>query len=206
MANAGPGTGQPGTAQSGTTQPGTTTGAPPESGPPATPLDRLLGALNGVGTAWIFVLMLIINVDVFGRFVFNAPLDGVSEILELSIVGIVFLQLGDATRAGRLTRSDGLFNILLKRRPAIGHALGALFDLLGAAFMGLILYGSWPLFIEAYTRDLYTGTIGVFAAPTWPIKLVIVVGCAVTLLQFVAVARRHLFFRRPTPAGPKPTP
>jgi TRAP-type C4-dicarboxylate transport system permease small subunit len=200
MANAGPGAGQPRK-----TQPGTTKGAPPESGPPVSPLDRLLGALNGVGTAWIFVLMLIINADVFGRFVFNSPIDGVSEILELSIVGIVFLQLGDATRAGRLTRSDGLFTILLKRAPMIGNALGGFFDLLGALFMGLILYGSWPLFIEAYSKDLYTGTIGVFAAPTWPIKLVIIVGCAVTLLQFVAVARRHLLVRGPKPAGPKPT-
>lgn len=201
MGSAGPGPGRPGTAQ-----PGTASGAPPESGPPTTLLDRLLGVLNGVGTVWIFVLMLIINADVFGRFVFNAPLDGVSEILELSIVGIVFLQLGDATRAGRLTRSEGLFTILLKRRPAIGRALGAFFDLLGAIFMGLILYGSWPLFVEAYANDLYTGTIGVFAAPTWPIKLVIVLGCAVTLLQFVAFARRHLFVRRPGFTGPKSTP
>ena len=41
-------------------------------------------------------------------------------------IGIVFLQLGDATRAGRLTRLEGLFSILLGRRPAVGHALGQL--------------------------------------------------------------------------------
>lgn len=151
----------------------------------------VLSSMNAVGTVWIFVLMLLVNSDVAGRFFFHAPIDGVNEMLELSIVGIVFLQLGDATRSGRLTRSDGLFSLLLNRKPAIGHALGMLFDLLGAVFMLLILIGSWPRFIEAWVDNHYTGNIGVFTAPTWPIKLVIVLGTAVTMLQFLAFVWRH---------------
>ena len=64
--------------------------------------------------------MVIINVDVLSRYLFNAPIQGVAEIVELSIVGIVFLQISDAVRAGRLTRSDGLYMQILKRRPMVG--------------------------------------------------------------------------------------
>ena len=155
-------------------------------------LEIVLSNLNSIGSIWIFLLTLLINADAFGRKLFHSPIDGVNEIVELSIVGIVFLQLGDATRKGRLPRSDGLFNIIGKRWPSFGRFHGALFDLLGAVFMGLILSGSIPLFIEAYQSDFYVGVEGVFTAPVWPIKLIIVMGCAVTLLQFLVFVQRNL--------------
>ena len=98
--------------------------------PAETWLTRLLVGLNGIGSVWIFVLMLVINTDAFSRTLFTAPIYGVNEIIELSIVAIVFLQLGDALRNRRLTRSDGFFNLALERVPALGRAMGALFDLL----------------------------------------------------------------------------
>lgn len=155
-------------------------------------LEWVLVAMNGVGSVWIFALMVLINSDAFSRTLFTRPIYGVNEMIELSIVGIVFLQLGDALRTGRLTRSDGLFNIVLRRRPTLGRALGAAFDLLGATFMGLILYGSFPLLTEAWENDFYVGNEGVFTAPTWPIKAIVVAGCLVTALQFAAGALRYL--------------
>jgi TRAP-type C4-dicarboxylate transport system permease small subunit len=168
------------------------TGASPPGGNADAVLSWTLSALNAVGTLIIFGLMAMINWDVWQREIANTPIHGVPEMIELLIVAIVFLQLGDATRSGRLTRSDGLFNFVLARRPRIGRAMGATFDLLGALFMGLIVYGSWPIFIEAYEKDLYTGNIGVFVAPTWPVKAVIVVGSVMVLAQFVAFAWRYI--------------
>ena len=37
----------------------------------------------------------------------------------MSIVGIVFMQLGDATRQGRLTRSDGFYNLVQGDRVVV---------------------------------------------------------------------------------------
>lgn len=155
-------------------------------------LDRVLASLNALGSVWIFCLMALINADAFGRTLFAAPINGVNEIIELSLIGIVFLQLGDATRRGRLTRSDGFFKFMLRRRPAIGRMMGATFDLLGALFMGLILWGSAPLLVEAWKGDFYVGNPGVFTAPMWPVKLVVVIGCLVTMLLFLVFARRYL--------------
>lgn len=154
-------------------------------------LGRVAGAMNSLGSLWILALMLLINLDVFSRALFNAPVDGVPEMVELSIVGIVFLQLGDAVRAGRLIRSDAIYNRLLAKRPAIGHTLGVLFDLCGAIFMGMLIYGGWPRLIEAFERNYYVGTEGIFTAPVWPVRLVLVFGCVLVALLLTARAAEH---------------
>ena len=154
--------------------------------------DRVVRGLNGVGTLWILALLILVNADVPGRNLLTAPIDGVIEMLEISMAAIVFLQLGDATRIGRLTRSDGLYQAVLRRAPRLGHSLGAAFDFLGALFMFFILYGSWPLFVEAWKGDHYVGNKGVFTAPTWPVKLILVIGCAVTMLLFAGFVLRHV--------------
>lgn len=173
-------------------------GAPPQGGVLTSALTAVLSGLNTVGSAWILVLVLLINADAFGRKLFAHPIDGVIEITELSLVGIIFLQLGDATRRGKLTRSDGFFGIVQHRRPTVGRCMGAAFDLLGVAFMALILYGSVPLLLEAIEEDFYVGVQGLVTIPVWPVKLVVVVGALVTGLQFLVFAVRYL---RPVVAG-----
>ena len=163
--------------------------------PPERGLQRIFSAvvagLNGIGTIWIFVLMLIVNVDIFSRFLLNAPIQGVTEIVELSIVGIVFLQVSDAVRHGRLTRSDGLYLRFCARHPIAGHIGGLLFDLLGAAFFIILLLGSTPRLIEAYQQGYFAGNEGLFIVPVWPIRLIVVTGCCVVAIQFLVLAHRH---------------
>jgi len=152
---------------------------------------RLVAGLNGIGTAWIFVLMLLVNVDVLARFLFNAPIQGVTEIVELSIVGIVFLQISDAVRLGRLTRSDGLYQRFCRTHPIAGSIAGSVFDLLGALFFIALLLGGVPRLIEAWERGYFAGNEGLFVVPLWPIRLILVIGCAVVTVQFLVLAWRH---------------
>ncbi|MEK9795732.1 MAG: TRAP transporter small permease subunit, partial [Alphaproteobacteria bacterium] len=111
----------------------TTEGAPQASGAPQDILDRILTVMNTIGSAWIFVLMIMIDTDAFSRTLFTHPIHGVNELVEMSIVAIVFMQIGDATRRGRLTRSDGFYGMIQRRQPRMGHAMGAIFDLLGVS-------------------------------------------------------------------------
>ena len=48
-------------------------------------LEIVLSNLNSIGSVWIFLLTLLINADAFGRKLFHSPIDGVNEIVELSI-------------------------------------------------------------------------------------------------------------------------
>ena len=154
--------------------------------------DRWVFGLNGIGTLWIFLIMLLINADVLLRFLFNAPIDGVTEIVEISIAGIVFLQLADAVNAGRLTRSDGLFNKIVEHRPKLSHYMGIFFDLCGAAFFIAILFGAVPTLIEAYERDYFAGIEGIFTVPIWPIRLILCVSCVTVVGVFIKFIARHI--------------
>ena len=151
-----------------------------------------VAGLNSVGTVLIFGLVVMINTDVFSRFLFNAPIDGVTELVELSIVAIVFLQLPDAVRAGRLTRSEGLFSRLQKSQPRFSHALGALFDLAGAVFFVTIIMGSIPRFIDAWQRGYFSGNKGIFVVPVWPVRLVLVIGALTVVIVFLGLAWKNL--------------
>lgn len=167
-------------------------GAPQRGGVLISGFNLLVSSMNALGTAWILALMLLINADAFGRTLFAAPIDAVIEMVELSLIGIVFLQLADATRRGRLTRSDGFFNLVLMHKPRFGRYMGAAFDLLGALFMAIIVYGSIPLLLDSIRNDYYVGNEGVFTAPVWPVKTIIVIGCIVTLMQFLVFVWRYL--------------
>ena len=84
------------------------------------------------GRWWIVALMLLINTDVVGRDLFDAPVRGATELVSLSIVGIVFLQLADTLARGRMTRADVLLDRLKHTRPALAAWLQALYHLVGA--------------------------------------------------------------------------
>lgn len=153
---------------------------------------RFVAGLNSVGGVLIFGLVVMINLDIISRFLFNAPIDGVTELVELSIVAIVFLQLGDAVRNGRLTRSDGLYSKVRERFPRIGHVLGAFFDFAGAVFFLTLIAGSIPRFVDAWVRGYYSGNKGIVVIPVWPVRLIIVVGAVTVVFVFLGLARKHL--------------
>src|SRR5258706_6731705 len=62
--------------------------------------------MNGAGVVWIFALMFLITADIVGRAAFGHPLAGVTEMVSLSLVACVFLQLGHAALRGRLMQVE----------------------------------------------------------------------------------------------------
>ena len=149
---------------------------------------RLIVGMNALGSFWILLLVLLITSDSLSRTFLNYPIAGTHEMIQISVVGIVFLQLADAIRTGRLTRSDSLLIAVCLKWPRAGAALDGLFCLLGAIFMGIGLWGSVPLLREAIDRGSYLGNEGVFTAPVWPVKTIIVLGLGVCLLEFLRLA------------------
>lgn len=151
-------------------------------------LHRLTSGMNALGTLWILALMVLINADVFGRNLLQAPVRGVTELVSLSIVGIVFLQLADTLRTGRFTRADVLLDRLRRTRPSIADALHAAFHLVGLALMVVILMASWEPLVDSIRIREYVGAVGDFQAPVWPIRLITLVGLAVTALCYLMLA------------------
>lgn len=151
-------------------------------------LEKLFGAMNALGTLWILALMVLMNLDVVGRNLFDAPVRGVTEMVSLSIVGIVFLQLADTLRTGRFTRADVLLDRLKRTAPAWSDALQALFHLVGLALMAVILVASWSPLAEAVRIREYVGAVGDFQLPVWPVRLITLLGLLATALCFLLLA------------------
>ncbi len=163
-------------------------------------------AANIAGTLTVLMLVVILNVDVIARGLFNAPLKGTYEIVQLSVVFIVFLQLADVVRVDRLTRSDGFLNLLHSRRPALTANLRRIINALSAIFMGLIAYIMFPEFLKMWETQDFFGIPGVFTVPWWPIKLVIASGsalaCVIFTLKVITAQDRPQLVRVPEHDGP----
>ncbi len=150
---------------------------------------RLVVALNGIGTGWIFVMMILVCLDVSMRTLFNSPVKAVPLIITMSIIGIVFLQMSDALRAGRFTRSDVMIAPLLRNRPRIGHLLQMSYNAMGVFVMMVIFIYTIPFLEKTFANKAYLGNEGEFTLLEWPLKVVILIGSSCCAIQFA----RHMW-------------
>lgn len=152
--------------------------------------------LSALGGLLIVMLMCVIGMDILGRALFNRPLRGVAEIASLTIVAIVFLQLPQAIRGGRMLRSDGLLMAIGARAPRVAIILNALNALLLGTLLILIFMFGYQPFLQSWRIGEYIGALGDFTAPIWPVRLMILVGCifgAVYAVVMLAASLRAFF-------------
>lgn len=164
-------------------------------------VDGATTTLNVIGTLLILAIMLLVNTDVIGRSMFGAPVSGVPEMVSMSIVAIVFLQLAQTFRSGRLTRTEAVLNVLQSRAPRLHDILELVFALGAIALIWQLFSASRALFVKAWVRGTFEGTIGDFTAPVWPVKLIILIGCIALIAQlalFAGAAGFRLFGRKDT--------
>ncbi|MDF1854066.1 TRAP transporter small permease [Pseudooceanicola sp.] len=164
----------------------TATLTPPEmpGGALARLLNRLalwLAIIGGVGTMGIMAL---INADVIGRGAFNAPVPATAEIVSAAIVAIVFLQLPQATAAGRNVRSDMLLSRLRLRAPRSANWLDAAHHLAATIMLAILMRYIGPEILESIEGHETVGLYGIFTMPRWPFVTCVLIGCALTLAQF----------------------
>ena len=141
-------------------------------------------AANATGTLVVVALIAVVNYDIIARGFFNAPFMGATEIVQFSMVLIVFLQLPDVIRVGRLTRSDGFLGLTCRRSPVAGKFLSRCIDTLSLAFMLIVAIAIWPEFVEMWETKDFFGVPGVFTAPWWPVKLVIFLSACLCTAHF----------------------
>jgi len=151
--------------------------------------DRISTWLMVLGATWAFVLCFIILIDVVGRSVFNAPLQGTVEIVANSIVMIVFLQATYAIRSRSMLRAEFLVALL---GPRARRALNLLCYLLGAAFFALLLHGGIEPALRSFATGEYDGE-GALRVPVWPTRFVILLGSALAVLSYLVLAFLELF-------------
>ncbi|MDF1776550.1 MAG: TRAP transporter small permease subunit [Rhizobiaceae bacterium] len=167
---------------------------------------------NALGTLTVLLLVIVMNIDVVARGVFHAPFLGVVEIVIFSMILIVFLQLPDVVRVNRLMRSDGFLTVIGGSYPRAANLLSRAIDLLACIVMVMIVYATFPEFVESFeschyftqpdfgpaptgnlwvdffeatSRCDYFGTLGVFTVPWWPANIAITGSTAFCALLFL---------------------
>ena len=141
---------------------------------------KLCSLLNASATLWIFVLMLIIVIDVVGRVFFNQPLTGAPELVKVSLVALVFLEITHTLREKRHVRST----IILGRvSPHIKCLLLILSNLIGMILFILLCYSSWHLTVQSWGVMEYEGE-GALKVPTYPVRTIILICSGLMAIQF----------------------
>lgn len=153
-----------------------------------------MAGLNAVGSVWVAAITVLICADILGRVLFQYPLAGVPEIVKVSIVAIVWLQIPHTLRIGGHLRSD----IVLRVLPSRGRALVNLFSYaLGALIFGLVVFSGWDTMIMAWELGEFEGELPV-RVPTYPLRSIVLLGAGLTCLQFLLMTAEVVWG---TPAG-----
>lgn len=150
--------------------------------------------------ALAFLLCFLVVADVIGRDAFSRPVKGTKEIVESSIVIICFLMAAYAIRSGGMISVDVFVSVLPARGQAAMAAVGAL---LGAAFFGLVCWGSLEPAGYAWTSNEFEGE-GALRVPVWPARFVVVIGTALAAVQYLIAAWQHFEAARGRVAVPPP--
>lgn len=157
---------------------------------------RVVESLAVLGTVMIGGLMLIICADIVFRNLLGSSLPLVSELGGLLLVMIVYLQLAATIRAERLARTDIFLPLLGGRLLPLRRLLVAAFNLVGAFVIGLIAWSTLGILEKDLASGEFIGIPGIATLQTWPFRMLILVGVAVSAVEFLL---RALAAFRPSP-------
>ena len=142
-------------------------------------LGRLENGLNLCAGTLIFVLMLFGVAQIVLRTIFQAPIFGYIDIVEVAMVGFAVLSIAFVQRIGGHVRMELLISRLRGRARWLLEAVGA-------ALAGFVVAVLIPYSYDHFQRAFEFGdsTIDIELA-TWPAKLVVPVALAVLLLRLI---------------------
>ena len=145
--------------------------------------DRFLGlienGLNLCAGGLIFALMLLGVAQIVLRTVFDAPIFGYIDIVEVSMVGFAILSIAFVQRTGAHVRMEMLVARLKGRWLWLTEMAGTA---LAAFIVGVLIPYAWRHFERAF--EFGDSTIDIELA-TWPAKLVVPVALSVLLVRLL---------------------
>ena len=159
-------------------------------------LSRLIDALsNRVGRLiyWLILVAVLISAgNAIVRYAFNTSSNAWLEI-QWYLFSVVFLfGAGYTLLHDQHVRIDVISGMLSKKTQTWIDILGTIFFLLPMAIA--IMWMSWPVFIEAYTRNEVSANAG--GLTVWPARLMVPVGFFLLVLQGLSELIKRIAFLR----------
>lgn len=137
--------------------------------------------LSYLGMTFLIGLMVMVVVEVVARYVFNRPMHGYIDIMEMMMALLVFLTLAYCQHEGGHIRMELFMTRVLKegRRYHVAEFFHLLISLIG---FGIIAFYSLKEAQHAYAINDLSLTIYL---PTWPAKMATAIGSIFLCLRFV---------------------
>jgi tripartite ATP-independent transporter DctM subunit len=154
----------------------------------ATSIEGLAALTASISSIWIFLMMLMVCADITARYLLNAPITGVAEIVAFSVPATVFLAVPYCIRTGRFLRADFLLEKITQRSVRASSLLGFAFNAVGALVFAKIAQTVFPRLLTQIEEGEFFGAIGAFTAPVWPFTAAVAVGAVLAALQFALLA------------------
>jgi TRAP-type mannitol/chloroaromatic compound transport system permease small subunit len=157
-------------------------------------VSALIDALNdriGRTVYWLILAMVLVSSgNAVVRYVFDKSSNAWLELQWYLFSAVFLLGAGYTLLNNEHVRIDIINGRLSPRTRAWIDLLGGLFFLLPMAL--LIMWLSWPVFIESYTRHEFSSDAG--GLLRWPVKLLIPVGFLLLVLQGISeIIKRAAF-------------
>ncbi|HCC36148.1 MAG TPA: TRAP transporter small permease [Treponema sp.] len=152
-------------------------------------LGKIFSAFQGISSAWLFVLMTLISIDVFGRALFNKPFRGTPELVSFSIVVIAFLELPYVLWTNGHVRSTVFYD---KVGPLGKDIIDLIAALIGIVVFVMLIKSSMNDFIKAVRIGEFEGE-GALRIPTSPARALLIVGAGFMVLQLVFNAGKKVY-------------
>ncbi len=174
------------------------TDAPGQNGVPKretwfeTATRKASGAVNLVAAVAVVAMMLHVNLDVLGRYLFNAPLPMTTEVVSAYyMVAVVFLPLA------AIEWRDGHISVEIVTQfigARTQRLLLIITGLLAAAYFAAITWRTWLVAIDKYQLGEFI--TGVATLSIWPTRFLVPLGCGLIVVVLVIKAARLAFARR----------
>lgn len=153
------------------------------------PSARLLAL---VACILLFAMMIIVFIDVLGRYLFLAPLPAAYELVSLIMPATIFCALPlTMLREGHVTVD--LLDALIP--PRLETLQRVVVNLISTGALALV---AWRLWVRSIDQAEYGEITDALFLPLWPFSAGMSVLCAVAALAALATAGRHAarWFRR----------
>jgi len=148
---------------------------------PINRIDKLLkpldNAFNMIAAWTIFAVMVLGVLQIGLRSIFNTPIAGYIDLVELSMAAMALLGASYCQQVGTHIRMELLIGRLKGRSLWLAETLGAIVALL---IIGVLIYYGWAHFVRAY--ELGDSTIDAEFV-VWPSKLIVPIAFGLWFLR-----------------------
>ncbi len=143
--------------------------------------------LNLASVFIIMFLMFFATTEILGRYLFNAPVPGHVEIVELIMAGVVFFGISYTERVDGHVRMELFVTRVLKGRS---------YHIAEAITSSLSLFVYLFILIYSFKTAMYSYHLGDTTSyiywPTWPSKLAIPIGSFFLCIRFAIEIIQHI--------------